>query len=179
VSAFTGGANTHDMGSVLGGTDYGAGSPMYDDVLFADAARQSSSGLAVIVVVRRVIGTVAGTPEAGIPNKFTFRDIRVPAYLWTVSPEDVYKSGGFYEYGDLILGFEEFAVRSLDGQIRTGQSETGVEGDRVVFNLHARAPSRPLEYRIVGNVDFNPIGAVQVVRKIICRKLGLAQDFAE
>jgi len=169
---YTGGPNSADMGPQLGGTQFGQASGQDDDSIFSEAARQSTSTLAIHVTVRRKIGVTVGKPEAGIQDVFQYRNTLVLAYLWSVSPQDVYKGGGFYQYGDIVLGFEESAIRQLEQTIRTGQSENDVEGDRVLFNLDARSPSTPLEYRIVGNVDFNPIGATQVVRKVICRKIG-------
>lgn len=154
-----------DPGQRLGGSGFGNGTGMMDDQMFGEAAHQSSSGLAIEVLWRRPNGVNAGNPAAGVQASPKFLDILIRCYLYTITPEDVHKSGGYYQYGDILLGLEEFAVRSLNGFIRGSASEAGTEGDRVVF--------REKEYRVVGQVEFNPIGGTQIVSKVHCRKMGL------
>jgi hypothetical protein len=156
------------MGGVLGGTGYGAGSGMGLEDMHDHVAHSMSSLLAVELTVRRKVGTVAGTPEAGHQTRPSFQNILIRAYLYSLTTEDTHRPGGFYEYGDIIIGLEEFAVQALGGEIRGEQSETGREADRVVW--------KDLEYRIVGRVDFAPIGPTTVVRQVLCRKVGLPQS---
>lgn len=155
-----------DPGQVLGGTGYGQGTGQYDDQMFEGAAGESSSALAVEVTVRRKTGMVAGFPGSGVQERPAFKNVLIRAYVYSLTIEDVSKPGGIFEYGDVILGLEEFAVRSLDGEIRGGESENDQEADRVLW--------KGLEYRVVGRVDFSPIGPENVVRQILCRKVGRA-----
>lgn len=163
-----------DPGHRLGGTGTGYGTGQHDDQMFAEAAHQSSSGLAIEVTVRRKTGMAAGSPSAGLQRHPTFANIGIRCYLFQITAADVYRSGGFYQHGDIVLGLEEFAVRLLAGEIRGSQSESDTEGDRVLFPHQPRDPSVPIEYRVVGQVDFHPIGGTQIVRQILCRKLSRA-----
>jgi hypothetical protein len=174
VSVFTGGANSADPGEQLGGTHtFGVATGRNDDVMFDESARQSTSGIGIFVTVRRATGVTGGTPDAGRAKRPVFQDTTVPAYLWSVQPGDVYQPGGFFQLGDIVLGFEEAAVRYIGHELRSSQSESDTEGDRILFPIDADDPLRVIEYRIVGTVDFNPIGPVQVVRKVLCRKVAL------
>lgn len=176
MSVFTGGANAADPGEGLGGSFITApGTGRHDDTLFEEAAGQSTSGLGIVVTVRRPTGVSAGVAAAGVLDEPTYRDTDVEAYVYDIRPEDAPALAGIYQMGDILLGFEQRALASLDGRLQASQSETGTEGDRIIFNLDADDPTVPLEYRIVGQVEFNPFAVRNIVYRVLCRKLGLAQ----
>ena len=158
---------SHDPGQQLGGNGFGAGSGMYVDELFEKIAHSMSSLLAISVTWRRAIGVAAGFPGSGVQAGPTFRDQLIRCYLYSIEPSDRMQPGGWYQHGDILVALEEFAIRSLDGVIRGASAETGQEADRVVF--------RGIEYRVLGQVDFNPIGPTQVASVVHLRKLGLAR----
>jgi hypothetical protein len=138
---------------------------MYADEMFEKIAHGASSLVSILVTWRRATGTSAGIPEAGVQKRPTFRDQLIRCYLYSIDPSDKMQTGGWYQHGDVLLGLEEFAVRSLEGVIHGASSEVSRESDRVVF--------RSVEYRVIGQVEFNPIGPTQVASVVHLRKLGL------
>lgn len=156
-----------DPGQNLGGSAFGAASGMYSNQMFGQAAHGSSSGLATRVTVRIPKGLAAGIPELGVLAKPTFDEFEVPVYVFTITPQDVYNSAGFYETGDILLGFEQFAANMVGRVLFGNEAEINREGMRVIFGA--------LEYRIQGQVQFEPIGETNIVAKLHLRKLGLAR----
>ena len=153
-----------DPGRAFSGTSYGAGTGMYDDALFGEAAHQVQSFMAVEVTLRKPSGTDAGIPVGGKSKIATFQDILVDAYVYEITPEDTHKSGGFYQMGDIILAIEPDVPGTEE--IEGSTAETDTEGYRFVF--------RSLEYRIVGRPVFSPVSFTAVVAQFHCRKVGNA-----
>lgn len=155
---------SHDPGQQLGGNGFGAGAGMYVDDLFAKVAHSMSSLLAVVVTWKRATGENAGIPEAGVQKRPRFREQLIRCYLYSIEPSDRMQPGGFYQHGDIMLALEEFALKSLEGVVYGGSAEVSREGDRVVF--------RSIEYRVVGQIEVNPVGPTQIATVVHLRKLG-------
>ena len=126
-------------------------------------SQQLQNSLAVDVIIRRFDSYTAGTPEVGIPRSPIFKDYHELAYVHEITPQDAFGSDGFYQHGDLILGFERpDAYPDLKGYV----AETDQEADRVIYE--------GLEYRVMGQPMQGPIGPDQLLFRIHIRKLGLA-----
>lgn len=147
------------------GSVAGAGGSQYDDDFFEESSGDLESFLSVEVTLRIKSGVTAGVPDAGFADVFTWTDYLIRAYVYSISQEDVFKSGGFYQMGDVILGIERQTAFDETQGILGNKSEINQEGNRVTF--------RGLEYRIVGFTEFHPFGGTQVVLNLHLRKLGL------
>jgi hypothetical protein len=170
----------NDPATQLGGSGFGPYSGMYDDAMFGESARQSSDALSVRVLIRVPTQTLqVNASYAGVEDIPQFNDFIVPADIFIITPKDRYESGGFYVEGDVIMGFEQHAANLVGGTLFGSEAERNLEGMRVVYPVYTKDPVTKqyvggLEYRIMGKVQFEPIGETRIIAKFHLRKTGLA-----
>ncbi len=153
-----------EVGGNWGGST-GYGSALSDDQTIAEAMSQLRAAVSVQVTLRIPTGTAAGFPGSGLQSRPTFRDLLIQAYVYSITPNDVMKAGGFYQLGDVLLGVE---VQGLPTDVKLvgEQAEVAREGLRVIFG--------GLEYRVRDDAILHPFGNIPGIVHLSCRKVGKA-----
>lgn len=86
------------------------------------------------VLIKRISGSTAGSPAQGISPTYTFITTKSRVIITTLGQNDIMKSGGIYQLGDITI--------DLDEELREITDRTGNIGDRIIW--------RGNNYRIVG-----------------------------
>lgn len=87
-----------------------------------------------VVLIKRISGSSPGDPIQGVSPTYTFTTTKSRAVITTLGQNDIMRSGGIYQVGDITIDLNEELEEVTD--------KTRGIGDRMIW--------RDNEYRIVG-----------------------------
>lgn len=107
------------------------------------------------VLIKRITGGSPGNPAQGISPTFTFTTTKSRAIISTLGQNDIMRSGGLYQLGDISL--------ELNEELEEVTDKTRGVGDRMIW--------RGNEYRIAGKKQNRQINDQDHIFTYVMRKV--------